>query len=89
MKRVLTFILFLSLLAAFSNEGWVRLYTLRRFESALEDENRTVAEANEALRAEIQKLKDPRYLEHAIRRRIGFIRKDELIYEFVDETREK
>ncbi len=85
MKRVLTFIIFLSALVSFGNEGWVRLYKLRQFKNTLEEKNRTIAQNNDGLRAEIRKLNDPKYLEHYIRQQIGFIREDELIYEFVDE----
>jgi len=89
LKRVLTFIAFLSLLASFGNEGWVKLYKLRQFERMMETENRTIAQNNTDLQLEIENLSDPRYLEHYIRQQIGFIRENELIYEFVDESHKK
>lgn len=71
---------------SFANEGWVKLYKLRQFEKTLDEENRAIAQNNASLRGEIRNLGDPRYLEHLIRRETGFIRENELIYEFVDET---
>ena len=89
MKRILTFVVFLSALASFGNEGWVKLYKLRQIEGTMEEENLTLAANNEDLRREIQRLQNPKYLEHYIRRQIGFIRDNELIYEFVDESGKK
>ena len=82
-------IAFASLLAAFGNQGWVRLYKLRQFEKTLREDNLSVASNNEDLRAEIRRLKDSKYLARYIRQQIGFIRDNELIYEFVDESGKK
>lgn len=83
MKRLLFFILFLSLLVSFGNEGWVKLYKLKQFERSLEEENRSLTEASAALHQEIKNLNEADYLNHFIRSEIGFVRENELIYEFV------
>lgn len=86
MRRLLFFILFLALLVSFANEGWVKLYKLRQFEGTLDGENRAVARDNASLRREIRNLGDSKYLDRLIRRETGFIRDNELIYEFVGEN---
>lgn len=86
MKRLFFFILFLGLLVSFANEGWVKLYRLSQFEKSIDGENRAIARNNASLREEIRNLGDPKYLDHLIRRETGFIRDNELIYEFVDEA---
>ncbi len=81
MKRIVFFILFLSLLAFFENKGWFRLYHLKKIEASLQEENRQLKESNLSLRQEILNLKDRKYVEHYIRDVLGFIRVNELSYE--------
>jgi cell division protein FtsB len=82
MKRLVFFILFLSLLVSFGNEGWVRLYHLKQFGKSLEEKNGALAKNNRALFREIQDLKDSRYLEHYIREELGYLKENEVSYEF-------
>ncbi len=84
MKRVLFFILFLSLLVSFGNQGWVKWYKLRQFERNLENEIRFLSESNLTLQKEIADLKDPQYLEGYIREELGYVRDNELLYEIVE-----
>ena len=84
MKRIFFFILFLGVLASFGNEGWVKLYKLRQHEASLEGENRLMAQRNLELQFEIENLKESKYLDHYIRRELGFIRDHEIIYEFIN-----
>jgi cell division protein FtsB len=84
MKRLFFFILLLSLLASFGNEGWVKFYKMRQAVASLESQNRAVAAENEKIRREIENLKDPKYLDHFIRNEIGFVREGESLYEFVE-----
>lgn len=84
MKRLLFFIAVLSLLVSFGNEGWVRLYQLRRVEASLEEQNRLVALQNDEIRREIEDLKDPKYLERFIRNELGYSREGETLYEFIE-----
>lgn len=84
MKRILFVIAFLGALAAFGNEGWVKLYKLTQREKALEAENRLIADHNLEMEFEIQHLQDPKFLERYIRREMGFVRDNEMVYELVD-----
>ena len=70
MKQILFFILFLTLLASFGNQGWVRLYRLTQFEKSLERENAGLAEDNNNLKREIRDLQDPLYVERYIRQEL-------------------
>jgi cell division protein FtsB len=83
-KRLLFFIAVLSLLVSFGNEGWVKLYQLRRVEASLEEQNHLVALQNDKIRREIDLLNDPKYLERLIRNEMGYAREDEKLYEFVE-----
>jgi cell division protein FtsB len=74
----------LSLLVSFGNEGWVKLYQLRRVEASLEEQNHLVALQNDKIRREIDLLNDPKYLERLIRNEMGYAREDEKLYEFVE-----
>ncbi len=84
MKRLLFFIAVLSLLVSFGNEGWVKLYRLRRVEAGLEEQNRLVAMQNDKIRHEIGSLKDPKYLDRFIRNELGYSRQGEMLYEFIE-----
>ncbi|HSA58694.1 MAG TPA: septum formation initiator family protein [bacterium] len=84
MKRLLFFIAVLSLLVSFGNEGWVRLYQLRRVGASIEEQNRLVALQNDKIRHEIEDLRDPKYLERFIRNEMGYAREGETLYEFIE-----
>lgn len=84
MKRLFFFVGLLSLLVAFGNQGWVKLYKLRQAEAAIETQNRQIASENEKIRLEIDNLSDPKYLDHFIRNELGYSRANETLYEFVD-----
>jgi cell division protein FtsB len=86
MKRFVFFILFLSLLVSFGNEGWFKLYRLKQFERMLQKKNELLVQNNAALLKEIRNLKDPRYLEHYIREELGYLKDDEVLYEFSQEA---
>lgn len=84
MKRLFFFVALLSLLVAFGNQGWVKLYKLRQAEAAIESQNLQIAADNEKIRREIDDLSDPKYLDHFIRNELGYSRPSETLYEFVD-----
>lgn len=81
MKRLFFLVLVLSVCAFFGNEGWFKLYRLKKVEHSLEEENRNLKGENGVLLREIRDLKDTRYVEHYIRDVLGFIREDEISYE--------
>jgi cell division protein FtsB len=83
-KRLLFFIAVLSLLVSFGNEGWVRLYQLRRVGASLEEQNHLIALQNDKIRLEIEDLQDPKYLERFIRNEMGYAREGETLYEFIE-----
>jgi cell division protein FtsB len=59
------------------------LLALRRHRRALEAQRATLVERNRKLGADVQKLRsDNRYLEHLVRRELGFTRSDEIVYKF-------
>lgn len=72
----------MSSLAFFGNEGWLKFYKLRQFEKSLQRKNLELSQNNIALLKEINNLKDTKYLTHYIRDTLGFIKDDELLFEF-------
>jgi cell division protein FtsB len=59
------------------------LLVLRRHRRALEAERSALAQRNEQLGTIVQKLRSDRpYLEHLIRRELGYARPDEIVYKF-------
>jgi cell division protein FtsB len=83
-KRILFFVVFLAVLAGFAKEGWVKLYRLSLAEASLTEQNRTVSEQNDKLRRDITHLNDGAYLERLIRRDLGFIHDQEIVFERVE-----
>lgn len=81
MKHLLFFILFLSFLVSFGNQGWLKWYRLNRYGEVIERENQNLLVANNALRKEIEGLRDARYVEHYIRDELGFIRENEILFQ--------
>ncbi|HVA79160.1 MAG TPA: septum formation initiator family protein [Candidatus Binataceae bacterium] len=63
------------------------LLALRRRRRALETRRAELLVRNEALRTNVQNLgSNDRYLEHLIRRELGFTREGELVYKFTGES---
>jgi cell division protein FtsB len=61
------------------------LLVLRRHRRALEVERSALAQRDEQLETIVQKLRSDRpYLEHLIRRELGYTRPDEIVYKFAD-----
>jgi cell division protein FtsB len=59
------------------------LLVLRRHRRALEAERAALAQRNAQLETIVQKLRSDRpYLEHLIRRELGYTRPDEIVYKF-------
>lgn len=85
MKKFLFYILGLSLLAFFGNEGGFKLYKLYHFAQSIEQKNKTIDNDNRRIREEIVLLKDSAYLENYIRRTLGFVKENEKVYEFKEE----
>ncbi|HXW85359.1 MAG TPA: septum formation initiator family protein [Candidatus Binataceae bacterium] len=64
------------------------LLVLRARRTQLETAHAELIAQQTALTTAIQKLgSDDRYVEHAVRRELGYARPDELIYKFADPTR--
>lgn len=85
MKKLASFIFFLALLVGFGNQGWVKLYKLRQVGKVLEAKNHAIAENNLKLHQEIENLQNAKYLDHYIRKELGFVKDNEMIYEFPQE----
>ena len=85
MKQLLSFIILLSLLAFFGNQGGLKLYRLKQFEKKLIQKNQLLSEENGSLRKEMIALKNKKYLERLIREDMGFVRENETIYDVAAE----
>ncbi len=86
MKRFLFLILFLTVLVSFGNEGWIRLYRLKKVEHTLQGKNRLLSEDSKSLRTEIGHLRDAKYLETYIREELGYVKDNEILYTFRGEA---
>ena len=84
MKIILIFVTLLGLVIGFGNQGWIKLYNLRQAEKELLRQNQLLADKNQLLRLETDRLQDPNYLRHYIRQEIGFLRDDEIVFELVE-----
>jgi cell division protein FtsB len=63
--------------------GPADLIALRRHQSGLEAQRARLLAENARLRTEVQKLRsDNHFIEHLIRRQLGWTRPDELVYKF-------
>ena len=61
------------------------LMELRRHRKMLESKREDLTARNAALRTSVQRLtSDKRYLEHLIRRELGYTRPNELVYKYPD-----
>ncbi len=67
----------------FAPNGVVRYYRLRQEIAELKQENEILEQQKSSLAEDIERLKtDPAYLEEVTRDKYGFIRKNEMIFDF-------
>ena len=66
------------LLTMFSSNGILDLFRLKSLNRSIENENADLVKQQEELRAEVQRLQDPRYLEFLARERFGYMRPNEI-----------
>ncbi|MCE9624011.1 MAG: septum formation initiator family protein [Deltaproteobacteria bacterium] len=66
------------LLTLFSRNGILDLVRLKTLSRSLQNENTGLMKQQEELRAEVQRLQDPRYLEYLARERFGYMRPNEV-----------
>ena len=66
------------LLTLFSSNGLLDLFRLKSLYRSLQNENSGLIQQQEDLRAEVDRLKDPRYLEYLARERFGYMRSNEI-----------
>lgn len=74
-------ILFLTLLTLFGDQGLLRLIELKKMTRRLEKESLSLAHANRELAQEIERLKQPEYLDRLIREERGYIGEGEQLVE--------
>lgn len=73
-------------LALFGEKGVLRAYKLSQEKHSLEAKIQSLQESNEALRKEINLLRnDLEYIEDVARRDLGMVKDDELVYQFSPE----
>ena len=67
----------------FSTNGALHYYKIFNELKAVRAENQQLQKQNKALREEIDKLlKDPEYIEEVARKKYGFIKENEIIFDF-------
>ncbi|MDD2320901.1 MAG: septum formation initiator family protein [Geobacteraceae bacterium] len=77
------FILIFLSFTIFGERGLLRIYHLNREKEGLQERATLVKLENDQLKREIEALKtDRRYLESLARKDFGFVRKNEIIYQF-------
>jgi len=70
----------------FGQHGFIHLYRVGKERQACQQRIKKLAEENQALFDEIQRLKtDPRYVEQLAREELGLVKKNEIIYRFPDD----
>lgn len=91
LSLVLALILVLFAVGLFAGRLGPRdLMTLRQHRKFLEERREELLARNAALRTSVQKLtSDDRYLEHLIRRELGYTRPNELVYKYTDPSGDK
>ncbi len=78
---VLSFLVALWVL--FSPEGALKYYRIAKEEHALRAQNEALSEQNKELMKEIARLSnDPAYIEEVARKKYGYLKKNEIIFEF-------
>jgi cell division protein FtsB len=92
-KVLLYSVLIISVVGAwsvFGPYGILKYYGVAREVNEILAQNEELREANTALRQEIDKLKnDTVYLEEVVRRQFGFIKKNQVIYEFPEKKKHR
>ncbi len=83
MKRYPLFLVVIILIALnlFGNHGLLRLIQLKQHANSLGAANTELMQANWQFAQEIERLKDPPYLERLIREERGYIRDGEMLLE--------
>lgn len=66
------------LLTLFSSNGILDLFRLKSVYRSLQNENAGLLQQQDDLRAEVERLQDPRYLEYLARERFGYMRPNEV-----------
>ena len=80
---VVVFIVMMGLFTIYGDRGLLYLSRLNQEIKRLETANESVREENKALKKEIFLLKNNReYLEETIRKEVGLVRKNEIVYQF-------
>jgi len=80
---VVVFIVMMGLFTIYGDRGLLYLSRLNQEIKRLETANESVREENKALKKEIFLLKNNReYLEETIRKEVGLVRKNEVVYQF-------
>jgi cell division protein FtsB len=76
-------ILFILFFTIFGDRGLLRIYHLNRDKKEMQSRLLELKSENDKLKREIEALRtDRRYLESIARRDFGFVRKNEIIYQF-------
>ena len=69
-----------------SSEGLMRSSGLMERKRSLEADNRDLEEANRQLSASLERIRaDAGYLEHVARRKLGLVRRDEVVFRLAEE----
>ena len=95
MKRALAIVLTLVIVlvwyfAIFGEKGVIKIVHLRQQRDRLTSEAKRIREENERLKKEIGRLQDdPQYLESVVRRELGFVKENEVLFIFEDGAVEK
>lgn len=85
---VLSFLVALWVL--FSPEGALRYYRIAQEEHALRAQNEALSEQNKELMKEIARLSnDPAYIEEVARKKYGYLKKNEILFEFKDRKKKR
>ncbi|MBI2027532.1 MAG: septum formation initiator family protein [Deltaproteobacteria bacterium] len=88
-KKILYFVGFFLILifcfSLFGNKGLLRILSLKKEYQSIASNVEKVKTQNEELFKEIKLIEGERsYLEKAVREKLGFVRDDEIVYEFND-----
>lgn len=71
--------------AVLGDKGLLKLRTMHAMEESLEGQIGSLSQENARLAHEIDALEDPKHLEHIVRKELGYLRPDEVIFYFSDE----
>lgn len=74
----------------FGEHGFIHLYRVQKERQAYIQKNKKLAEENQALFEEIRRLRtDPKYVGYIARKELGLIKKNQVIYRFSGEKKQK